>query len=163
MWPFSFSSKWIPSFQNSCSSVQIFHRLYPGVSSWSIRLEFGCDLYLCSTFMCPSQFHAAQALAEVMNLLHEVETLTKTLKWSHFVLWKKMDATQPQPGRCCGGTLVWSPWLLLKSLAGLLCAMWRDGNMLHHWAGLGQMPEYIGDFILVEDPVWQLCENLQVV
>lgn len=35
------------------------------------------------------QFHAAQALAEVMNLLHEVETLTKTLKWSHFVLWKR--------------------------------------------------------------------------
>lgn len=110
-----------------------------------------------------SQFHATQALTGVMNLLHEVETLTKTLKRFHFVFWKKMGATQPHPGRCCGGTLVWSPWLLLKSLAGLLCAIWRDGNVLHHWAGLGQMPEYIGDFSLVEDPVWQLCENLQAV
>lgn len=49
------------------------------------RLWLGCENR--------SQFHAAQALAEVMNLLHEVETLTKTLNWFHFVLWKKRGAT----------------------------------------------------------------------
>lgn len=40
-----------------------------------------------------SQFHAFQALVEVMDLLHKVATLTKTLNWFHFVLWKKMGAT----------------------------------------------------------------------
>lgn len=65
-----------------------------------------------------SQFHAAQALTWVMNLLHEVETLTKTLKWFHFVFWKQMGATQPHPGGAVVGLwfghpdCCYNPWLV---------------------------------------------------
>lgn len=71
-----------------------------------------------------------------------------------------MGATQPHPGRGCGGTLGLVTPTAVKILGW--SALWH----VEGWecvVGLGQMPEYIGDFILVEDPVWQLCENLQAV
>lgn len=55
-----------------------------GRADLNLDVNFTCDLCVLARLWLGDenriQFHAAQALAEVVNLLHEVETLTQDLK-----------------------------------------------------------------------------------